>query len=290
MDEAFGESEAELFERADKELERCRRQPGESIAHFLAEMRRLRAQYYRIDPDSRISDKAWGQKLLQKASLSRRERLDCYYAAGASYDSLEIEKALRVRCGRTHEDEKKVSHPRERASESYRSPGTSNYNKKKVFVRRRVNHTHLEQGADENEDFDEMEPIEEEALDETMEPEDSMEEAISSAEEVDEEELKEVFAAGWKAKQKTAEVRKNRGWRKPEGRGNKPGGECHGRPETGYYLLELWQGGPLEGRPWVSERSVGTGPPSSEEIWRGEWSSSQWSQWGAFHLYGGRSQ
>eukprot|EP00434_Breviolum_minutum_P025436 symbB.v1.2.022474.t1/scaffold1996.1/size93170/9 len=179
MDEAFGESEAELFERADKELERY--------------------------PDSRISDKAWGQKLLQKASLSRRERLDCYHAAGASYDSLEIEKALRVRCGRIHEDEKKVSHPRERPSESYRSPGTSNYNKKKVFVRRRVNHTHLEQGADENEDFDEMEPIEEEALDETMEPEDSMEEAISSAEEVDEEELKEVFAAGWKAKQKTAE-------------------------------------------------------------------------------------
>ena len=40
-------------------------------------------KYYRIDPDSRISDKAWGQKLLQKASLSRRERLDCYYAAGA---------------------------------------------------------------------------------------------------------------------------------------------------------------------------------------------------------------
>ena len=66
LDEAFGESEAELFERADKELERCRRQPGESVAHFLAEMRRLRAQYYRIDPDSRISDKAWGQKLLRR--------------------------------------------------------------------------------------------------------------------------------------------------------------------------------------------------------------------------------
>ena len=72
MDEAFRESEAELFERADKELERCRRQPGESMAHYLAEMRRLRAQYYRIDPDTKISDKAWAQKLLQKASLTRR--------------------------------------------------------------------------------------------------------------------------------------------------------------------------------------------------------------------------
>ena len=225
MDEAFGESEAELFERADKELERCRRQPGESIAHFLAEMRRLRAQYYHIDPDSRISDKAWGQKLLQKASLSRRERLDCYYAAGACYDSLEIEKALRVRCGRIHEDEKKVSQPRERTYDNSRNPGGSGYTKKKVFVRRRVNHTHLEQGVEEDEDFDEMEPIEEEVLDETMEPEGSIEEVVSSAEEVDEEELKEVFAAGWKAKQKTAEVRKNRGWRKPDPKGGRPSGQ-----------------------------------------------------------------
>ena len=219
MDEAFGESEAELFERADKELEKCRRQPGESVAHFLAEMRRLRAQYYRIDPDSRISDKAWGQKLVEKASLSRRERLDCYYAAGASYDSLEIEKALRVRCGRIHEDEKKVSQPRERSNEGYRGSGTANYHKKKIFVRKRINHTHLEQGVDEDEGPEEMEVIEEELLDETMEPEGSIEELASSAEEVDEEELKEVFAAGWKAKQKTAEVRKNRGWKKPDGKG-----------------------------------------------------------------------
>jgi len=64
LDEGFGESEAELFERADRELERCRRQQGEK-------MHRLWAQYYRIDPDTKISDKAWAQKLLQKASLSR---------------------------------------------------------------------------------------------------------------------------------------------------------------------------------------------------------------------------
>lgn len=89
LDEGFGESEAELFERADRELERCRRQQGEK-------MHRLWAQYYRIDPDTKISDKAWAQKLLQKASLSRRERHDCFYAAGVKYDSIEIEKALRV--------------------------------------------------------------------------------------------------------------------------------------------------------------------------------------------------
>ena len=60
---------------------------------------------------------------------------------------------------------------------------------------------------DEGEDFDDMECIEEEnALDETMEPEDSADDQLSSVEDVDEDELKEVFAAGWKAKQKTAEA------------------------------------------------------------------------------------
>ena len=63
LDEAFSESEAELFERADKELEKYRRAPGESIAHYLAEMRRLRAQYSRVDPDTKLSDRAWAQKL-----------------------------------------------------------------------------------------------------------------------------------------------------------------------------------------------------------------------------------
>lgn len=35
-------------------------------------------------------------------------------------------------------------------------------------------------------------------------------------EDYEEEELKEIFVAGWKATQKTAEFRKNRGW-KPSG-------------------------------------------------------------------------
>ena len=39
----------ELFERADRELERCRRQPGEAMAHYFAEMRRLKAQSSRVE-------------------------------------------------------------------------------------------------------------------------------------------------------------------------------------------------------------------------------------------------
>ena len=56
-----------------------------------------------------------------------------------------------------------MSQPRERTSDGYRnSGGNYGYTKKKVFVKRKVNHTHVEQGVDEGEDCDEMECIEEE--------------------------------------------------------------------------------------------------------------------------------
>ena len=235
LDEAFGENESELFERADRELEKYRRAPGESIAHFLAEMRRLRAQYYRIDPDSKFSDKAWAQKLLQKASLSRREKHDCYYAAGAVYDPLAIEKALRVRCGRVHEDERRTTSFRP-SGNKYDGQGHGQgarppFKKKKVFVKKKMTTTHMVEGEDgsEGEEEDPAEEDEGMAEDEAKEvhyedkdadEEDEDEpEGEDTEEEVDDGELKEAFAAGWKAKQKTAEARKSRGW-KPSGGGS----------------------------------------------------------------------
>ena len=136
LDEAFGESDAELFERVDKELERCRRQPGKTIAHYLSEMKRLRAQYSRVDPESRISDMAWGQRLLQRASLNRRERHDVFYAAGAGFQSIAIEKALRVRCSRIHEDEKRGSYRYEDKSTPNARPRGQQYFKKKVSIKK----------------------------------------------------------------------------------------------------------------------------------------------------------
>ena len=108
LDESFGESGAELFERAEKELNTYRRLPGQPITTYLAAMRRLRAQYTRIDPETVISDRAWAQRLLSRASLSKRERLDVYYSAGGSYTAAGIEAALRHRCAQVHEDERRV--------------------------------------------------------------------------------------------------------------------------------------------------------------------------------------
>lgn len=232
LDEAFGESDAELFERVDKELERCRRQPGETVAHYLSEMKRLRAQYSRVVPESKISDMAWGQKLLQRASLSRRERHDVYYAAGACFHSVAIEKALRVRCGRIHEDEKRSSFKYNDDKQlSYRPKGQQFFKKKVIVKKQHGVHVAKPEGECEEEDPEELRAEEEEdpmdvLFEDEFEP--GEDEAAEDGEEDDEletEELKEVFAAGWKAKQKMAEVRKHRGW--------KPAGGGKGQAEKG---------------------------------------------------------
>eukprot|EP00913_Durusdinium_trenchii_P010664 g10004.t1 len=222
LDEAFGESESELFERADKELEKYRRIPGESMAHYLAEMRRLKAQYSRVDPDTRLSDRAWAQKLLQKASLSRKERHDVYYSAGAVFDPVAIEKALRVRCGKIHEDEKRSTykpHPREREKEE----DIKVFKKKKIFVKKRMHGSHVaDHPTEEGEGDEEMEAEQEEEQGPDSIPEEGEEELddeesnVTSDGEMEAGDLKEAFAAGWKAKQKVAELKKSRGWKGSE--------------------------------------------------------------------------
>ena len=121
LDESFGETPAELFERVERELNSYRRLPGQSVATYLASMKRLRAQYTRVDPDSTISDRAWAQRLLNRASLQRRERLDVFYSPGGSYEAESIERALRHRCANVHEDERKVPGYLSRALDGGRS-------------------------------------------------------------------------------------------------------------------------------------------------------------------------
>eukprot|EP00913_Durusdinium_trenchii_P008570 g8049.t1 len=222
LDEAFGESETELFERADKELERYRRGPGESIPHYLAEMRRLKAQYMRVDPDTRLSDRAWAQKLLHKASLSRKERYDVYYSAGAVYDPTAIEKALRVRCAHLHHDERRTP-SRTPHREREKEDEVRTYKKKKVFIKKRIHGSHVADATEEGEEDDEMpeeEGGEEEPQGQPGEDEEGdyeeEEDNMTSDGEMDAGDLKEAFAAGWKAKQKVADIKKQRGWKGTE--------------------------------------------------------------------------
>ena len=82
LEEAYGESTAEHFERAERELSGYRRIPGQTVASYVATMKRLKAQYIITDPETVISDRSWAKRLLNRALLNRRERLDVFYSAG----------------------------------------------------------------------------------------------------------------------------------------------------------------------------------------------------------------
>ena len=232
LDESFGESTSELFERAEKELANYRRMPGQSIATFLAGMKRLRAQYLRVDPDSTISEKAWSQKLLAKASISRRERLDVFYSAGGTYNAVAIEAALRHRCAAVHEDERKLpqgaregfsggssttrSFRTSRPSSSSASATSSGKSSRMSFRR---NHAHVaDEGELEDEDLEQEFPNAIEEEEEADELDVVEEEEQNEGEETEEEgltsltDMREAFAAGWKAKAKVAGQKKARGW------------------------------------------------------------------------------
>ena len=191
------------------------------MATYLGQLKRLKAQYTRADPGTTISDRAWSQRMLNKASLSRRERLDVFFSAGGRYESGAIEAALRHGCARIHEDERRipiVGGFKKRRPKGKGKGGRDEKNlDKKAFVVDDEAENYEEGSAEEDLEREEgaygayLEHQDEEGEDPEDEDEDWEEASLQ------EEELKEAWAAGWKAKSQQSDKRKNRGW-KPSGK------------------------------------------------------------------------
>ena len=98
-DESHGETGAEMFDRAERELNGYRRLPGQSIATYLASMKRLKAQYGRVDPGSFISDKAWYSACCnEQASAARRSWTSTTRLVGRSVlERLRLRSAIAAR-------------------------------------------------------------------------------------------------------------------------------------------------------------------------------------------------
>ena len=107
LEEAYGEPEDELFEQAEEDYASFRRTGGMSVARYLTTLKRYKNAYLKQDPGSTISGKAFAQRMLNRAGLSRNQRHDVFYNAGAAYDSRAIEKVLRRRCANIHQEDAK---------------------------------------------------------------------------------------------------------------------------------------------------------------------------------------
>ena len=235
LDEAYRETSEEYFERVESEFTSYRRIPGQSVASYLSQIKRLKADYLREDPGTQFSDRAWAQRLLVRASLTKRERLDAFFSAGGIYSSKEIEKALRHRCQRIHEEERKVPSSFRRGPKSFRSSSStastaptsaSSKFRKKGFSKGSGTHVaDREEGAESHDEEDDedlehdpqayetyMQDREEDA-DEILEEDAEEDECSEDEASVTQEELKEAWAAGWRAKDQIAEKKRHRSFK-----------------------------------------------------------------------------
>ena len=252
LDDAFGSKADERFEERQGAYLGYKRLPGLSIAAYVATLKRLREEYLKEDAGTTISDKAFAQRLLQRAGLTRRERYDVFFAAGGAYKSAEIERVLRFRCAHVHKEEHGSSRGARRdeperasASAASRRPQQAKRYPYKRGDRRKppkpTRYAHVADNddeveedpfdEDEDEDFENEDPEMEALVAEgEMPEEEEWSEEDEDLETMDEQALTEAFTAGWRAKQRTADARKSRGF-KPEGKGAGKGGGDRRTPE-----------------------------------------------------------
>ena len=114
LEEAFGSRSDEKFEEKQELYLAYRRAAGQSVASYIAGLKRLKAEYLKQDPGTTISEKAFSQRMLARASLTRRERMDVFFSAGGRYRASDIERVLRFRCGQMHLDERRGGSGRDR--------------------------------------------------------------------------------------------------------------------------------------------------------------------------------
>lgn len=246
LDESFGARSDERFEQRQEEYLQFRRTPGMSISAFISTLKRLRTEYLREDEQTVISDKAFAQRMLTRAGLSRRERMDVFFSSGGKYVTSKIEGVLRFRCANVHLDEKRGSSIQTKYGQRPRDerwhptkPRRQMFPKRSDRKHHRPtrHHTHV---ADQ-EDDEPNEPSEEEEGLSELDREDFEQEALAEGgdygdddyeEDIPEEDyedeewetvenLKDAYAAGWRAKSQAAEQRKGRGYKKGKGKGSK---------------------------------------------------------------------
>ena len=246
LDDAFGSRADERFEERQEAYLSYRRAAGTSMSAYISTLKRLRSEFLKEDDQTVISDKSFAQRLLSRASLTRRERMDVFYAAGGKYASANLEKVLRFRCAHIHEEERRnrIQGRSSRAEDSHRPSG-----RKKQFVPKRSEHrrsskpsrhsAHVAENDEPNDEYDDeqdeeedpdQEDLEQEALHarEDREGEDEFEEVEVETENSEWDnmsDLREAYAAGWRAKQKSAEQRKARGYSGGKGKSSKGRGK-----------------------------------------------------------------
>ena len=241
LEEAYGSRADERFDERQEAYLQFRRAPGMLMSQYIASLKRLRQEYLREDAQTEFSDKAFAQRLLSRAGLTKKARMDCFFSAGGKYKAKDIERLLRFRCAKVHEEEsRRPAAPRaNEESSASRSSGYKRSNRSGRYqyrgstrYGRQVYHADDSQAYDDDDqetgDADD-EDLEEEMASGRINNEDDYqdswqddyggygqdsywqdEEDVPSATTQD---LSEEYAAGWRAKAQASGNKQSRGYR-----------------------------------------------------------------------------
>ncbi len=184
LEESFGARSDERFEANQDAYLAFRRTAGMSISEYISTLKRLRNEYLREDEGTVISDKSFAQRLLSRAALTRRGRMDIFFSSGGRYKSADIERVMRFRCAQVHVDEKKTgyeaSHRKKDAARGRRKQLTyrkSDRSKPYRASRHQANIAEKDEPNEEEEDDDSPGNTDEEDLEQeayTANPDDEM--------------------------------------------------------------------------------------------------------------------
>ena len=236
----------ERFEQKQEEFMTFRRPHGMAMSAYVAKLRRLKSEYLKEDVETRISDRAYAQRLLTRAGLSKKERTEVFFAAGGRYRSDAIERVLKFRCATLHTDEvekyrygKTHADLRHRSRRVYKQSGAKSSTWKKKRHEAHLTEAEPEDEEEPDEDFEEEEDdddLDREDLEQEAYPADVRDDQEwwddegrdwQEGEWEDEDEwnmtdLRDAYTAGWRARQQSSEARKGRGY-KGQGKGKKTG-------------------------------------------------------------------
>ena len=207
----------------------ARRRHGQSMDEWITYLKKVRLEVEAHDGAVVISNRLMASKLFRGAGLTTEKRAQVLFNCGGKYDPERMETVLRVTYPKLHETERKqgVVIPKERIIRN----GVSSSREGSVKPRpeaRKVHEVHSGDGEDVMGDAGDQESIATQAFEEDPGEEETEDDREPEGDEDQPEpEVYEAFLAGWKAKNKTAEVRKKRGFVK------NPPGCTAGRPVRG---------------------------------------------------------
>ena len=217
LDSVFDQEECDVIDDAVNEFWNCRREAGQSMETYITNLKTAMVRMRKEDPETRISNKAFGVIMLKRAGLTAQERQQVLSATNATYDADRIETALK----RLFKDVAVTDRYSNRPVSRSKSKGKGKSKRSPERVRGRGKGTFVAESMDDDDEDEEEDAYWEDEDDSEDDDDDYVEEEEDDGDDDDDDDerdpdMEEATAAFQTARRKLAMAKKKqqRGYQK----------------------------------------------------------------------------